>query len=401
MIERHLKPIIAQCARDYPVLAIVGPRQSGKTTLARALFPKHTYLSLENLDIRRQAETDPRGFFEDHPGPLILDEVQRVPGLFSYLQEKMDLEGGTGRFILTGSQQFLLMAGITQSLAGRIATFHLYPFTVAELAGYPPDKSPESIFSVKPGRIPSKPVAQTSELVWKGLYPRIHDKRLEAGRWLEEYIQTYVERDVRSLSNVGDLRSFESFIKACATQTGQLLNLNALASSVGVSAPTSKRWVSLLETSGLIFLLQPYHRNFRKRLVKTPKLYFVDTGLACRLLSIRTPEDLRHHPLYGSLFETFVVAEFYKRLAHAGENLPLHFFRDKLGSEVDLIVDFGGEKVIPVEIKSTRTYSEDLSASVQKWLLLARKRSGGLVLYDGTQAVGVKASVPTVPWWCL
>jgi predicted AAA+ superfamily ATPase len=284
----------------------------------------------------------------------------------------MDLEGGTGRFILTGSQQFLLMAGITQSLAGRIATFHLYPFTVAELAGYPPDKSPESIFSVKPGRIPSKPVAQTSELVWKGLYPRIHDKRLEAGRWLEEYIQTYVERDVRSLSNVGDLRSFESFIKACATQTGQLLNLNALASSVGVSAPTSKRWVSLLETSGLIFLLQPYHRNFRKRLVKTPKLYFVDTGLACRLLSIRTPEDLRHHPSMVPSSRPSWSRSFISAWRTRARISPLHFFRDKLGSEVDLIVDFGGEKVIPVEIKSTRTYSEDLSASVQNGFLLAQ-----------------------------
>ena len=402
MIERHLQPVISRYARENPVLAIVGPRQSGKTTLARHLFPKHEYLSLENPDLRRQAETDPRGFFEDHSGSLILDEVQQVPGVFSYLQEKVDMDGGEGRYILTGSQQFLLMAGITQSLAGRIATFKLFPFTVAELKGHPPDKDPAGIFDVKMGRIKAKPVANTAELVLKGLYPRIHDKHLDAGKWLEEYIQTYVERDVRSLTNVGDLRSFEAFIKACASSSGQLLNLTALASAIGVSVPTAKRWVSLLETSGLLFLLPPYHRNFRKRLVKTPKLYFIDTGLLCRLLSIRTAEDLRNHPLYGSIFETFVVSELYKRVAHTGEPSSLFFWRDKTGSEVDLISDLGSGKVVPMEIKSTRTYSEDLSASVRKWVAASGAPKGcGLVLYDGNQAVGVKGPISTVPWWSL
>lgn len=402
VIERHLQPVIARYAREYPVLAIVGPRQSGKTTLARHLFPKHNYLSLENLDLRRQAETDPRGFFDDHPGSLILDEVQRVPGLFSYLQEKTDLEGGESRYILTGSQQFLLMAGITQSLAGRIATFKLFPFTVAELKGYPPDKNTGEIFEVKTDRIQAKPIANTAEMIWKGLYPRIYDKHLDAGKWLEEYIQTYVERDVRSLTNVGDLRSFEAFIKACAANSGQLLNLTALSSAVGVSIPTAKRWVSLLETSGLLFLLPPYHRNFRKRLVKTPKLYFIDTGLLCRLLSIRTPEELRSYPLYGSIFETFVVSEMYKRIAHTGEPSSLFFYRDKTGAEVDLIADLGMGKVLPIEIKSTRTYSDDLSESVRKWVAALGKSKGvGLVLYDGNQAVGIKGPISTVPWWSL
>jgi len=342
--------------RDGPL-----PYQPHRTTLRRP------------PDLRRQAETDPRGFFDDHPGSLILDEVQRVPGLFSYLQEKTDLEGGESRYVLTGSQQFLLMAGITQSLAGRIATFKLFPFTVAELKGYPPDKNPDEIFEVKTDRIQAKPIANTAEMIWKGLYPRIYDKHLDAGKWLEEYIQTYVERDVRSLTNVGDLRSFEAFIKACAANSGQLLNLTALSSAVGVSIPTAKRWVSLLETSGLLFLLPPYHRNFRKRLVKTPKLYFIDTGLLCRLLSIRTPEELRSYPLYGSIFETFVVSEMYKRIAHTGEPSSLFFYRDKTGAEVDLIADLGMGKVRPMEIKSTRTYSDDLSESVRKWVAASGK----------------------------
>lgn len=401
MIERHLKPVIARYAREYPVLAIVGPRQSGKTTLARAMFPKHEYLSLENLDLRQQAESDPRGFFEDHPGALILDEVQRAPGLFSYLQEKVDLEGGNGRYILTGSQQFLLMAGITQSLAGRIATFKLYPFTVAELQGYPPDRDAGSIFTLKSNRVGSKPTPHTADLIWKGLYPRIHDKHLDPVKWLEEYIQTYVERDVHGLSRVGDLRSFENFIKACAAQSGQLLNLNALASAVGVAAPTAKRWLSLLETSGLVFLLQPHQRNFKKRLVKTPKLFFVDTGLLCRLLSVRTSDDLRTHPLYGSIFETFIISEMHKRIAHTGETPPMFFWRDKLGAEVDLIADFGGDQLVPVEVKSTRTYSEGLSVPVRKWFSLAGKDQGGFVLYDGTQVVGAKGPVTTAPWWGL
>ena len=401
ILGRHLEPIIARYIREYPVLSIVGPRQSGKTTLARKLFPKHEYISLENLDLRRQADEDPRGFFDDHSGPLILDEVQRVPGLFSYLQERVDLKGTPGKYVLTGSQQFLLVEKITQSLAGRVANFRLLPFTEAEIQGRPPDRDIPSLFQFKPGVFRSNSPGSSARLMLSGFYPRIYDQHLDAHKWLENYVLTYVERDIRSLVNLGDLKTFEAFLRICASSSGQLLNLSAIGSSVGVSQPTAKRWLSLLETSGIVFLLQPHHKNFRKRLVKTPKLYFVDTGLLCFLLSIKTEAELISHPLYGAVFETLVVGEIYKRIVNLGEEPRLFFWRDKTGHEIDLLVDFG-KTVLPIEIKSSRTHSSSFTEGIQKWLRLQGKSAAkGLVLYDGKQAVGQTGDLPVVPWWCL
>jgi len=401
LFDRHLETAIRRYAEDFPVISLVGPRQSGKTTLARKLFKDHSYLSLENLDLRRQAEEDPRGFLNDNPGPVILDEVQRTPGLFSYMQERVDLKGGRAHYVLTGSPQFLLMEKVTQSLAGRVIQFRLFPFTVTELEKRPPDTGIENIFQPKSNVERPSRVHELGRLLLEGFYPPLHDKKRDARKWLENYVLTYVERDVRSLMNVGDLRTFESFLRMCATQSGQLTNIAAIASNVGVSQPTAKRWLSLLETSGIIFLLTPHHENFRKRLVKAPKLYFIDTGLLCTLLSIKTSQELKAHPLYGAIFETFIVSEFYKRVAHLGETPPLYFWRDKAGHEVDLLVDFGSTQ-LPIEIKSSSTYSSSFQEGLRNWMQLSgalTKR--GLVLYNGDQWMGRGAPVSAIPWWCL
>ncbi len=401
MIKRNLAPIIRRLSKEYPVLAIVGPRQSGKTTLARALFPNHTYLSLENLDLRQQAENDPRGFLNDYGEYLILDEIQRAPSLFSYLQERVDFNQKPAQYILTGSQQFLLMEKISQSLAGRIITFKLFPFSVTELYQWHPDTSIENIFQRKRPAPIDKPRFDVATLILTGFYPRIHDKKLSARKWIENYILTYVEKDIRNLVNIGDLRLFENFLKLCTAYSGQLINYAALSNTLGISQPTVKKWISLLETSGIIFILPPHYKNFTKRIVKTPKLYFVDTGILCFLLSIKTSAELKTHPLYGHIFETFILSEFYKRIAHIGEIPPLYFWRDKTGNEIDLLVDFGAH-LLPVEIKSSQTYSAFFNDPIKKWMALQGNTcQQGMVLYAGNQAVGQSANITALPWWYL
>jgi hypothetical protein len=383
------------------VIAIVGPRQSGKTTLARHLFPDYAYLSLENIDLRHAAQDDPRGFLDDHGPHVILDEIQRAPDLFSYLQERVDSHDAPAQYILTGSQQFLLMQSVSQTLAGRIATFKLFPFTLPELFRLRPDTDIESIFSIKTKDPPYGDGGKLHDMIHTGMYPRIHDKKLTAPKWLENYVLTYIERDIRTLINVENLRTFENFLKICASFSGQLVNYASLANAIGISQPTVKKWLSLLETSGIILLLPPHHKNFAKRLIKSPKLYFIDTGLVCFLLSIRTPAELKSHPLFGSIFETFVVSELYKRISHIGEIPPLFFWRDQTGNEIDLIVEIGGE-LLPVEIKSSKTYSADFSSAIKKWQSLKGNDSRrGLVIYAGTEIVGKTSPVCTAPLWRL
>ena len=400
MIQRTLESFIRRYSREYPVIALVGPRQSGKTTLVRHLFPDHTYLSLENLDLRHMAMDDPRGFLDDHGGNLILDEIQRVPSLFSYLQERVDREdAGPASYVLTGSQQFLLMEKITQSLAGRIITFNLYPFTMNELFPSAPDTDIDSIFSLKPGYIENGGDIDIFNTMFTGMYPRIYDKHLDPGKWIENYILTYVERDIRNLVNVENLKIFENFIKICATLSGTLVNYTAISNAIGVSQPTVKKWLSLLETSGILFLLPPYYRNFKKRIVKTPKLYFTDTGLLCFLLSIRKPEELMNHPLFGNIFETFIIGEFYKRLHHIGEKPPLYFWRDKTGNEIDLIVE-KGTQLLPIEIKSAKTWHPSMDANISAWLGLAgNSAEKGFIIYRGENIVGKNSAVTVTPWW--
>ncbi|MDD5092345.1 MAG: ATP-binding protein [Candidatus Wallbacteria bacterium] len=397
MIKRHLAKAIEKYAKEYPVIAIVGPRQSGKTTLAKMRFPNHSYISMENADSRSYAVSDPRGFLSDYPAPVIIDEIQRTPELFSYLQEAADNTTEHPGYVLTGSQQFLLMESISQSLAGRIAYFRLYPFTYNELYDPRADRSIEDIFQ---GRIrKSQAVGKSTEdILFKGMYPRIHDRSLTPTRWLENYIATYVERDIRQLVNISDLRTFENFLKMTAAQSGQLLNCTTLSNGLGISVPTVKRWLSLLETSGIVFVLQPHFRNFGKRIVKTPKVYFIDTGLLCCLLSIRNSDVLKNHPLYGSIFENFIISEFYKRIHHLGETPQIFFWRDRQGLEIDLMIDCGN-RLIPVEIKSSKTFSPHLCANLKKWTSLeGNQNCAGLIVYDGERPFGTRSEISTLPW---
>lgn len=401
MIPRHLSSKVIKYSNQYPILALVGPRQSGKTTLAKALFPSYTYLSLENLDLRHYASRDPRGFLNDYGSFVILDEVQRVPELFSYLQEIVDTNQSPAQYILTGSSQFLLLEKITQSLAGRIATFKLYPLTYTELSLYPEDLDYHSIFRTRHHGRAVIGQDELYKLLWTGFYPRIYDKQLDSYKWYENYLLTYVERDVRSLLNVRNLLLFEKFLSLCASQSGQLVNYTTLSNALGVSLPTVKEWISILEASGLIFILRPYFKNFSKRIIKTPKIYFADTGLLCHLLSIRSADQLRVHPLLGSIFETFIINECFKRFYNIGEKPPLYFWRDQTGNEIDLLID-EGLAGFPVEIKLSQSFHPDFKKSIEKWLELQDNPSKeGSVIYCGEHALQTKQAISYVPWYVL
>lgn len=352
MISRQAAPVLHKLALGYPILAITGPRQAGKTTLAQTTFPDKRYLSLEDPDQRAFAEEDPRAFLARLPQGAILDEAQRCPALFSYLQTRVDAEKKMGQFVLTGSQQFGLLSNITQSLAGRVGMVQLLPFSLQEM---------------QRGELA---IHDLDDLMWRGMYPPVHDRQLAPEQWFANYLVTYVERDVRQLIEVQNLSLFQRFIKLCAARCGQLLNLSSLASDCGVSHKTVRAWISVLEASYVVFLLQPHHQNFGKRLVKTPKLYFVDTGLAAFLLGIRDPQHLSIHSARGALFENFVISELLKRRYNQGLPSNLFFWRNNAGDEIDLVIE-QGEQLIPVEIKSGQTFTSDFLAGLQKWVRLA------------------------------
>lgn len=311
MIPRNLAKELKLAATRYPVVTVTGPRQSGKTTLVQAVFPGHQYVSLEDPEQRAFALTDPRGFIEQYEKPVIYDEVQRTPDLFSYIQTIVDAKEEPGKFVLTGSQNFLLLKTTSQSLAGRCAVLHLLPFSLNELMAWPDLSLTEIGHHFPSGR----DAAQLDLFKWlfTGCYPRIHDKKLPAQDWLKNYTATYIERDVRDLVQVGDLDAFQRFMGLCAGRTGQLLNLSSIATDCGITHTTARRWLSVLETSFIVMLLYSHRQNFNKRLMKSPKLYFLDTGLLCYLLRIRTPEDLTLHSSRGAIFESFVVSELYKK----------------------------------------------------------------------------------------
>lgn len=381
MIRRTLEPTLRKAARQYPVVTLTGPRQSGKTTLVRAAFPDHRYASLEAPDVRAFALEDPRGFLAQFDGPAILDEAQRAPELFSYVQTLVDEDDRPGRFVLSGSQNFLLLRSISQSLAGRSAVLHLLPLSLSELEGREP-LAPERLGRELPaasrasGRDPM-------ETLFAGFYPRIHDKGLDPADWLSSYYQTYVERDVREIVNVGDLESFGRFVRLCAGRNGQLLNLTSLANDGGITHTTAKRWLSILEASFLVILLRPHHRNFGKRLIKTPKLYFLDPGLLCYLLRIRSPEDLRVHASRGAIFETFVLSELVKGFLHRGREADLHFWRDAAGHEIDFLVELGGERLAAVEAKSGQTVAADFFDGLERWRRLVGDPEAPAALIHG------------------
>ena len=366
MISRTLETVLKDLAGQYPVVTVTGPRQSGKTTLCRATFPEKPYVNLESPDIREFARSDPRGFLSSYPAGAILDEIQRVPQILSYLQPLIDERNEPGLYILTGSQQFEVMTTITQSLAGRTALLKLLPLSMEELhgAGIQPD---------------------IDRLLLTGFYPRIHAAGLNPTQALGDYVETYVERDIRQLTAVKDLALFEKFVRLCAGRVGQLLNLQSLGNDVGISHTTAKNWLTLLEASYVIFLLQPWHTNISKRQIKTPKLYFYDVGLASYLLGAENELHISRHPLRGNLFENLVVIEALKYRYNRGKRNNLHFWRDGKGNEVDLAIDSGSD-VIPVEIKSGATIVEDFFKGLHHFAArLPQQPPASFLVYGGVE----------------
>ena len=350
MIKRELEKKLKQLAKGFPAIAILGPRQSGKTTLAKATFPKHKYISLENLNNREFAAKNPIEFLDklkNEPG-VILDEIQNTPELLSYIQGIIDEDKKMGFFILTGSQNFLLNQSISQTLAGRISIQTLLPLCVYELQ--------------KAKLLPK----ESLEYLLKGSYPRLYDTKAKPEDWYAGYIQTYIEKDIRLIKNVTDLSLFQKFIQLCAGRIGQILNITSLSDDVGVSSTTIKNWLSLLEQSYIIFLLQPHYKNFSKRLIKSPKIYFYDTGLAANLLGIESEEQLMTHYLVGGLFESFVASELLKSFYNQGKKPRLYFWRDKTGHEVDFIID-KGQNLLRIEVKSTKTVMNNLFDGLKQW----------------------------------
>lgn len=366
MLHRQAASVLLQKAKQYPVLAMTGPRQAGKSTLAKMLFPKKPYLSLEDLDHRQFAIEDPRGFLAQFSHGAILDEVQHCPALFSYLQTVVDANPQLGSFVLTGSQQFGLSATITQSLAGRVGLVQLLPFSFYELQTA--ERAPKKI----------------EELLFTGCYPSIYDRHIPPSTWLSDYVMTYVERDVRQLLNIQDLRTFHRFLQMCAARTGQLLNLSSFASDCGISHNTAKAWISVLEASYILFLLPPHFKNFNKRLTKSLKLYFYDTGLACLLLGIQHHEQLITHPMRGALFETWVVSELIKNRFNQGLLSNLYFWRDSQGHEIDILIDEGDQQ-IPIEVKAGKTIAKDYFSGIDYWQMLNGATNTAWLVYAGDE----------------
>jgi uncharacterized protein len=381
MISRQLTPSLRKAAQSLPVVAVLGPRQSGKTTLVRDTFASYRYVSLEDRDARKFALEDPRGFLRAHHNEqgIILDEFQQVPEILSYIQTYVDEYQRPGYFILTGSQNFLLNQAITQTLAGRIALLTLLPLSIAEL------------------KHNHRLQAQMEELVLKGEYPRIYAQSLDPVTWYRDYIQTYLERDVRSITNITDLTRFQDFVQLCAGRIGQLVNISSLANDAGVDVRTAKSWLSLLEASYLMFTLQPHHKNFSKRLIKSPKIYFYDTGLACSLLGIESEAQLRSHYLRGGLVENLIISELMKNYYNLNRKPRLYFWRDSTGHEIDCLIE-QAERLIPIEIKAGMTINSDFFDGLSYWHTLTEGvYPRGYVVYGGLQ--NQERSLGTVVSW--
>lgn len=379
MIPREASSSLLTLAKGFPIVAVTGPRQSGKTTLVRAVFSDKPYISLEEPDKLELAAGDPRGFLRNFQDGAVIDEAQRFPALFSYLQAIVDEKKKPGLFILTGSQNFGLLESLGQTLAGRVAVVQLLPFSISEL----------DLAGILPHEL--------SDVLFQGLYPPLYDRDLAPAQWLANYVITYLERDVRNLLRVRDLGLFQKFLRMCAARTGQLLNLSALAADCGITHNTAQSWLSVLEASYIIVLLRPHHRNFGKRLVKSPKLYFTDTGLAAWLLNVQSPDHLAVHPLRGGLFESLIVGELLKSRFNRGLASNLFFWRNNLGDEIDVLLD-QGTRLVPVEIKSGETVHSDIFKGLLKW----RKFTGDSgspahVVYGGDEALSSRG-VDITPW---
>lgn len=384
MIPRVLESRLRELAGKFPIVTVTGPRQSGKTTLCRAVFPDKPYVSLEAPDVQDYARRDPRGFLGERSEGAVLDEVHRVPELLSYLQPLVDEQpAARGRFVLTGSANFTLLQSLGQSLAGRTALLNLLPLSLEEIRRFP--DPPGDLFT----------------LLWRGSYPPVYDRRLEAEDWYPSYVATYLERDVRAILAVGDLLAFQTFLRLCAGRVAQLVNFSALAADAGVTHNTARSWLSVLEAGYVAWRLPPFHTNLSKRLVKTPKLHVLDSGLACYLLGIRSPDQLRGHPLRGAIFETWVASEILKSRVHRGLAQGLYFFRDRKGAEVDIVVE-DGRSLIAVETKSGQTVAEDFFAGLDSFTALVSasqppRRPRRLVVYGGAEAQK-RSAAEVIPW---
>ncbi|NOY76060.1 MAG: ATP-binding protein [Kiritimatiellaeota bacterium] len=379
MIEREVEGELKCLAREFRSVLIIGPRQSGKTTLAKKAFPNKPYVLLEEPDARRFATDDPRGFLAGFPDGAILDEVHKTPELLSYIQGILDESPRKGLFVLTGSCNFKLMESVSQSLAGRVGQIELLPLSALELSEA--NQLPETI----------------DETLFKGGYPEIYDQSLTPERWHNAYISTYLERDVRQLTNLKDSMAFQRFLGLCAANCAQTLNFNKIGADCGMHHNTVSSWFSILQTTYVAFLLPPHFQNFRKRLVKTPKIYFYDTGLLCGLLGIEKSEQLRFHPLRGALFENWVVSELLKARFNQGKKSNLFFWRNNTGLEVDVIMDKAGT-LVPLEIKSGATIASDWFKNIVKWKELAGESSEkGVLVYGGNQRQK-RSDCDVVPW---
>ena len=381
MIIRQAQKRLEKLYKLFKVIAVTGPRQSGKTTLVKYAYPHKPYVSLENPDIRQFAIQDPKGFLAQFPNGAILDEVQRAPLLFSYLQEIVDISRHTGQFILTGSNNFLLNQNISQSLAGRVAFLNLLPFSYSELRNY---------------KEFAKPHDHENDYILKGFYPPIYDMDIPWNEWLPNYIRSYIERDVRQVKNITDLLVFERFMRLLAGRTGQELNYSSLSVEIGVDVKTIQSWIGILESSYIIYLLKPFHKNYNKTIVKRPKLYFYDTGLACSLLGITQVLHLENHPLRGALFETLVMTELVKMKENKGSDFRLFYWRDKTGREIDILID-KGNSVLPVEIKSGKTFQSDFLKSIRYWMKLSGEQKAHLV-YAGDDTQIRSDGITIAPW---
>ncbi|MDD5361096.1 MAG: ATP-binding protein [Ignavibacteria bacterium] len=379
MIKREITKRILSLSKKIPVITITGPRQSGKTTLAKSTFPDYRYISLENPDNLDFALSDPKGFLNTYNGKIIIDEAQHAPGLFSYIQTIVDEKKENGLFVLTGSQNFLLHAKISQSLAGRVIIFNLMPFSYNELKNT------------------KYKIEKLSELIVKGLYPRIYDSGLNPSDWYPSYIQTYLERDVRQILNVGDINAFRNFLRVCAGRCGQVLNLSSIGSDLGISYHTVRKWLSVLEQSYIACMLPPYYVNFNKRIIKSPKLYFYDTGLVCSLLGINSPEAFELHYLRGGIFESFVISELIKSKFNSGSSSEMYYWKDLNGNEIDCIIS-SGTQTKAIEIKSAETIKTDFFKTLKLWNKLDPENNNSLNLVYGGYENQNRESIKVYTW---
>ena len=375
MYKREAEKIVKDLASSYPVVAITGPRQSGKTTLVQSVFKNKKYISLEDLDQQAFAREDPRGFLTQEKKGLLIDEIQNCPDLFSYIQGTVDKNKTPGYFIVTGSQQFGLLSGISQSLAGRTGLVELLPFSISEM---------------------NKEIKTLDKVLYKGLYPPLYDKNFKPHIWYEDYIKTYIERDVRQLMNIKNLSLFQKFLSLCAARVGQLINYSELGNAIGVDTKTVKAWISVLEASYIIFLLKPHHKNFSKKLIKTPKLYFYDTGLLCYLLRLRK-EDLSISPYKGAIFESLIISECFKYNKNYRKDLDFYFWRDNKGIEIDFLFQ-RRQKLFSVEIKSGKTIQSHFFKNLKMYKKYSDKAHGQSFLIYGGNEEQKRSHGRIIPW---